>query len=74
VTLSDVDVSRAVSPALRHEPWLYELGWMGRAGHRSPSCSRRCVKSEMAQVYQGGRLPDVTFVLGGSVVEIPRVP
>jgi putative RNA 2'-phosphotransferase len=32
VTLSDVDLSRAVSHALRHEPWLYELelseeGW-----------------------------------------------
>ena len=23
--LSDVDLSRAVSHALRHEPWLYEL-------------------------------------------------
>lgn len=32
VTLTDVDLSRAVSHALRHEPWLYELeldeeGW-----------------------------------------------
>jgi putative RNA 2'-phosphotransferase len=32
VTLSNVDLSRAVSHALRHEPWLYELeldeeGW-----------------------------------------------
>lgn len=32
MTLSDVDLSRAVSHALRHEPWLYELeldveGW-----------------------------------------------
>lgn len=32
VSLSDVDLSRAVSRALRHEPWLYELeldeeGW-----------------------------------------------
>lgn len=33
MTLSDVDLSRAVSRALRHEPWLYELelddeGWV----------------------------------------------
>jgi putative RNA 2'-phosphotransferase len=33
VTLSDADLSRAVSHALRHEPWLYELeldeaGWV----------------------------------------------
>lgn len=33
VSLSDVDLSRAVSHALRHEPWLYELelddeGWV----------------------------------------------
>lgn len=32
MTLSDLDLSRAVSHALRHEPWLYELeldeeGW-----------------------------------------------
>ncbi|AKU15308.1 RNA 2'-phosphotransferase [Luteipulveratus mongoliensis] len=32
MTISDVDLSRAVSHALRHEPWLYELelddeGW-----------------------------------------------
>lgn len=29
---------------------------------------------EMAQLFQGGRLPDVTFVRGGSVVENPWVP
>lgn len=33
MSLSDVDLSRAVSHALRHEPWLYELelddeGWV----------------------------------------------
>jgi hypothetical protein len=29
---------------------------------------------EMAQLFQGGRLSDVTFVRGGSVVENPWVP
>lgn len=33
MTVSDTDLSRAVSHALRHEPWLYELelneeGWV----------------------------------------------
>ena len=27
VTISDTDLSRAESHALRHGPWLYELGW-----------------------------------------------
>jgi RHS repeat-associated protein len=44
------------------------------AATRSASGAGGYTDWEMAQLFQGGRLPDVTFMRGGSIIENPWVP
>lgn len=43
------------------------------AASRGASGAGGATDWEMAQLFQGGRLPDVTFLRGGTVVENPWV-
>jgi putative RNA 2'-phosphotransferase len=68
LTLNDKDLSKVVSHALRHEPWLYELeldeeGWRALYGHSLPGRIRRRPAVPPARLFHG-TAPDTWAVIG----------